>query len=72
MKRFRFPCVIAAAGLPVVAIHVPKVGNLSRKERDELKAAGQERGLRVFDDLKRLERDYPEQLAEAKDTVLVP
>ena len=38
-----------------VAIHVPKTGALSRKERDELKAYGQERGLRVYDDLKRLD-----------------
>ena len=37
-----------------VAIHVPKTGTLSRKERDELKAYGTERGLRVYDDLKRL------------------
>jgi aspartyl-tRNA synthetase len=33
-----------------VAIHVPAVGKLSRKERDDMKAFGQERGLRVFDD----------------------
>ncbi len=38
-----------------VAIHIPKTGALSRKERDELKAFGQERGLRVYDDLKRLD-----------------
>ena len=38
-----------------VAIHVPKTGTLSRKERDELKAFGTERGLRVYDDLKRLQ-----------------
>src|SRR5579884_1879721 len=37
-----------------VAIHIPKTGTLSRKERDELKAFGTERGLRVYDDLKRL------------------
>src|SRR3954454_12976612 len=61
--------LLSESGLPVVAIHVPKVGNLSRKERDELKAAGQERGLRVFDDLKRLERDYPEQLARVRERV---
>ena len=35
-------------GLPLVAIHIPKTGALSRKERDELKAFGQERGLRVY------------------------
>jgi aspartyl-tRNA synthetase len=38
-----------------VAIHVPSTGVLSRKERDELKAYGQERGLRVYDDLKKLD-----------------
>jgi len=37
-----------------VSIHIPKTGTMSRKERDELKAYGTERGLRVYDDLKRL------------------
>ncbi len=32
--------LLTESGLPVVAIHIPKIGNLSRKERDELKAAG--------------------------------
>ena len=50
-------------GLPLVAIHIPKTGALSRKERDELKAFGSERGLRVFDDAKRLERDYSGPMA---------
>jgi aspartyl-tRNA synthetase len=49
-------------GLPLVAIRIPKVGQISRKERDELKAFGQERGLRVYDDPKRLDRDFPEQM----------
>ncbi len=40
---------------PPVAIRVPKTGALSRRERDELKAFGAERGLRVYDDLKKLE-----------------
>jgi aspartyl-tRNA synthetase len=48
-----------ANGLPFVAIHIPKVGALSRSERDSLKEFGKERGLRVFDDLKRLDRDFP-------------
>jgi aspartyl-tRNA synthetase len=61
--------LLSESGLPVVAIQIPKVGSLSRKERDELKAAGQERGLRVFDDLKRLERDYPEQVARMRDRI---
>jgi len=53
-------------GLPLVAIRIPKTGTVSRKERDELKAVGQERGLRVFDDAKRLERDFPVAMAEVR------
>jgi aspartyl-tRNA synthetase len=48
-----------------VAIHVPKTGTLSRKERDELKAFGTERGLRVYDDLKRLPPTVVEKAREA-------
>src|ERR1700676_3365128 len=47
-------------GLPLVAIVIPKTGTVSRKERDDLKAVGNERGLRVYDDVKRLDRDFPE------------
>jgi aspartyl-tRNA synthetase len=54
-------------GLPLVAIRIPKTGALTRKERDELKAVGQERGLRVYDDMKRLERDFPTQMAEVRN-----
>ena len=46
---------------PPVAVHIPKTGQLSRKERDELKAFGTERGLRVYDDLKRLDPSIVEQ-----------
>jgi aspartyl-tRNA synthetase len=56
-------------GLPLMAIHIPKVGNISRKERDDLKAYGQERGLRVFDDPKRLERDFPEIMPKIRERV---
>ena len=58
---------LANAGLPLVAIHIPETGAPSRKERDELKAFGQERGLRVYDDSKRLERDYPEPMAQVRE-----
>ena len=60
------PFNLTGQGLPLVAIRVPSVGQLSRKERDELKAFGQERGLRVYDDVKRLDRDYPEQMAKVR------
>ncbi|MBK5291331.1 MAG: aspartate--tRNA ligase [Acidobacteriia bacterium] len=60
--------LFAGAGLcadntPLVALHVPKTGQLTRRERDELKAFGQEKGLRVYDDAKRLERDFPQAMA---------
>ena len=55
--------------LPLVAIHIPKVGALSRKERDDLKAFGQTLGLRVFDDAKRLERDFPAEMAKVRERV---
>ena len=60
---------LTTEGLPLVAIHIPGVGALSRKERDELKALGQERGLRVYDDAKRLERDFPDQMANLREQV---
>ncbi|MEO7649247.1 MAG: aspartate--tRNA ligase [Bryobacteraceae bacterium] len=53
-------------GLPLMAIHIPKTGALTRKERDDLKAFGVERGLRVYDDAKRLDRDFPEAMAQVR------
>jgi len=60
---------LTGEGLPLVAIHIPNVGQLSRKERDELKAVAQEKGLRLYDDLKRLERDFAEQLARVRERI---
>jgi aspartyl-tRNA synthetase len=58
---------LANNNLPLMAIHIPGTGVPSRKERDELKAYGQERGLRVYDDPKRLERDHPEKMALVRE-----
>jgi aspartyl-tRNA synthetase len=46
---------------PPAAIHIPKTGTLSSKERNEVKEYGKERGLRVFDDLKKLDPKLVEQ-----------
>jgi aspartyl-tRNA synthetase len=54
--------------LPIVAIRILKVGELSRKERDDLKPllpAG--RGAKLFEDLKRLERTWPEAVAKIRE-----
>jgi aspartyl-tRNA synthetase len=55
--------------LPVVAIRIPKVGELSRKERDEHKALLNEKQaavLKYFDDIKRLEKSWPEAIARIR------
>jgi aspartyl-tRNA synthetase len=57
---------LTGENLPLVAIVIPKAGGASRKERDELKQFGAERGLRVYDDVKRLDRDYPGPMAEVR------
>ncbi len=60
---------LANAGMPLVAIHIPGTGAPSRKERDEFKAFGNEKGLRVYDDAKRLDRDFPEPMAKVRERV---
>ena len=57
---------LTSHGLPLLAIHIPNIGSLSRKERDDIKAVGQERGLRVFDDPKKLDKDYAERMAAVR------
>src|SRR5437879_1472558 len=53
--------------LPVIAIRIPKIGELSRKERDEIKplltAKG---GAKLFEDFKRLEKSFPEAAAKIR------
>ena len=47
--------------LPVIAIRIPKVGELSRKERDDIKPMFVSKGgARVFEDFKRIENKHPE------------
>jgi aspartyl-tRNA synthetase len=58
---------LANAGMPLVAIHIPGTGAPTRKERDEFKAFGVERGLRVYDDSKRLERDFAGPMAQVRE-----
>ncbi len=50
--------------LPVVAIRIPKVGELSRAERDAIKPMFISKGgARVFEDFKRIEKNFPEEAA---------
>ena len=53
--------------LPVVAVVTPKVGELSRKERDDLKLLfGDRRDAKVFEDIKRLEKSFPDAVAKIR------
>jgi aspartyl-tRNA synthetase len=54
--------------LPVVVVCIPKVGELSRKERDEnrpLFDAG--KGAKYIDDWKRLEKSFPEAVKKVRE-----
>jgi aspartyl-tRNA synthetase len=53
--------------LPVVAIRIPKIGELSRKERDDNRPLfGERKEARLIDDIKRLEKSFPEAVASLR------
>lgn len=54
--------------LPVVAVRVPKVGELSRKERDDNRPLFEtKKGAKLVDDIKRLEKSFPEAVAKLRE-----
>ena len=56
--------------LPVIAIRTPQVGELSRKERDDIKPLFISKGgTRVFEDFKRIENRHPEAAARVREKV---
>ena len=56
--------------LPVIAIRIPHVGELSRKERDDIKPLFVSKGgARVFEDFKRIENKHPEAAAKVREKV---
>jgi aspartyl-tRNA synthetase len=53
--------------LPVVAVRIPKVGELSRKERDDNKQLyGVRAPAKVIDDLKRMEKSFPDSVVKLR------
>jgi len=59
-------------GLPLMAIRVPKVGLLSRREREEAtKGIVEERQLKVYDDLNGLAKKFPEPAATVRQRLSV-
>ena len=61
------------AALPVIAVRIPNVGELSRKERDELRLLYpqkfQAQKIKALDDFKRLEKSFPEDMAKVRAAV---
>ena len=56
-----------SAKLPVLAIRIPKVGELSRKERDEIKPLlTANSNAKVFEDFKRLEKNFPDAVTRIR------
>ena len=54
--------------LPVVALRIPKVGELSRKERDDNRPLFEtKKGAKYIDDLKRLEKSFPEAVVKLRE-----
>ncbi len=52
------------ANLPVIAIRTPKVGELSRKERDDIKPMFHSKGgAKIFEDFKRMGNKFPDAAA---------
>jgi aspartyl-tRNA synthetase len=58
------------SAVPVIAVRIPKVGELSRKERDELRLLYPQKlqiqKIKVLDDFKRLEKSFPEDMAKVR------
>jgi aspartyl-tRNA synthetase len=54
-------------GLPMVAIKIPKVGQLSGKQRGDLRAFGEGRGLKVFDNVRALGKKNPAEVGAVNE-----
>jgi aspartyl-tRNA synthetase len=62
-----------SGGLPIVAVRIPTVGDLSRKERDDLRLVYPPKlaanGIKVMDDFKRLEKSFPETIKDIREKI---
>lgn len=62
--------LVVDPALPVVAIRLPKIGDLSRKEREENRPLfDQRKGAKLIDDWKRLEKGFPEATAKIRERI---
>jgi aspartyl-tRNA synthetase len=55
-------------GQPVMAVRIPRIGELSRKERDDIKPLfGDRKDAKLFEDFKRMEKSFPEAATKIKE-----
>ena len=59
-------------GLPLLALRIPGVGALSRRERDELRPLATDRPVRFFEDFARIAKSFPEAGAAIASQCGVP
>jgi len=52
---------------PLLVIRIPKVGDLSRRERDELRPLAENRPIRLFEDFARLAKTFPAATARIQE-----
>ena len=48
---------------PLVALRTPRVGHLTRREREQFRGLASEHGIRIFDDFRGLSRKLPTEMA---------
>jgi aspartyl-tRNA synthetase len=64
-----FPAGQIAAEMPLVAMRIPAVGTTTRSERDRLGDFGRELSLKVYDDVARLEKNFPEPMQAVRERI---
>ncbi len=61
------PTGLTRDGLPMVAIKIPSVGQLTGKQRGDLRAFGESLGLKVFDNVRKLGEKNPEEIGAVRE-----
>jgi aspartyl-tRNA synthetase len=58
---------LLSGAFPMVAVRTPGTGQLSRKERGDLAEFGRQLGLKVYDDIRSLEKSFASQIAAVRE-----
>ena len=58
---------LMSGAFPMVAVRTPDTGQLSRKERGDLADFGRQLGLKVYDDIRSLEKNFASQIGAVRE-----